>query len=315
MIESLPKPEVIITHESDLDGLVAGVLLQRLAKKLYDIEVPLEAYHYNNWRQRELRESCGWVTDLTFEPRMDRANWVIIDHHATEAPPKNARFIHDITKSAGLLCYDLCRAHGLGSAELDRLVHLNNVADLFLEEDPDFTPANDYANLVKIYQFWNLHALLEGQIEKLLDHPLLEVMAVKRRIEDPLGLAWSKNNITEISPAVGLVETVIGNNNLIVHQILEQGSTRYAVLMTLFRRANGVMIASLRSRHGEALKVAEKLQGGGHANACGATLPRSVKSLSDAINYLRQVLNPPPQASPTFSSLEGLFAAIEQQPK
>ena len=28
---------------------------------------------------------------------------------------------------------------------LDRLVHLNNVADLFLEEDPDFVLANDYA--------------------------------------------------------------------------------------------------------------------------------------------------------------------------
>jgi hypothetical protein len=31
MISSLPRPDVIITHESDLDGLVAGVLLQRLA--------------------------------------------------------------------------------------------------------------------------------------------------------------------------------------------------------------------------------------------------------------------------------------------
>ena len=31
MPEVLPQPEVIITHESDLDGLIAGVLLQRLA--------------------------------------------------------------------------------------------------------------------------------------------------------------------------------------------------------------------------------------------------------------------------------------------
>ena len=30
---ALPQPDVILTHESDLDGLVAGVLLQRLAKK------------------------------------------------------------------------------------------------------------------------------------------------------------------------------------------------------------------------------------------------------------------------------------------
>src|SRR6266853_4457073 len=233
MIESLPKPDVIITHESDLDGLVAGVLLQRLARKLFHTEVRLEAYHYNAWRQRDLREKSAWVTDLNFEPRLDRPEWAVIDHHATETPAKRALLIHDLNKSAGLLCYELCQQQGLGSPALDRLVHLNNVGDLFLEEDPDFVLASDYANLVKIYQFWNLHALIGGQIEKLLDHPLLEVMAVKRRIENPLGFAWSKANVTEISPTIGFVDTVVGNNNLIVHQLLEQQATQYPVLLTL----------------------------------------------------------------------------------
>ncbi len=217
--------------------------------------------------------------------------------------------LHDVNKSAGRICYELCREHGLGSAELDRLVHLNDVADLFLEDDPDFVLASDYANLVKIYQFWNLYALLDGEIERLIDHPLLEVMAVKRRIENPLGFAWSKTNVTEITPTVGLVDTVIGNNNLIVHQLLEQQATPYPVLLTLFRRGNGLMILSLRSRNGEALKVAEKLQGGGHANASGATLPRSIKTMADAVNYLRQVLNPRKDAP--LNSLENLFASIE----
>jgi oligoribonuclease NrnB/cAMP/cGMP phosphodiesterase (DHH superfamily) len=130
---SLPKPEVILTHESDLDGMVSGVLLQRLARKIFDTEVPLQAYHYNVWRQREPKEASAWVCDLSFEPRLDKANWLIIDHHATEAMPKKAQMLHDLNKSAGLLCYELCREHGMGSPELDRLVHLNNVADLFLE--------------------------------------------------------------------------------------------------------------------------------------------------------------------------------------
>lgn len=312
MTNSLPRPEVILTHESDLDGLVAGVLLQRLARKLFNTEVRLEACNYNYWRQRDLRERAAWVTDLSFETRLDRPNWVIVDHHVSDVPAKNAIFIHDLNKSAGLLCYDLCREEGLASANLDRLVHLNNVSDLFLEDDPDFVLAGDYANLVKIYQFWNLHALIGGELEKLLDHPLLEVMEVKRRIENPLGLAWSKANVTEISPTVGFVDTVIGNTNLIVHQLLEQQSTGFPVLITLFRRANGVMIASLRSRNGEALKVAEKLQGGGHANASGATLPRAVKSVADAVNYLRQVLNP---KEPEFNSLESAFAALESTQK
>src|SRR5215472_12494707 len=309
MTNSLTKPDIIITHESDLDGLVAGVLLQRLAYKLFKTEVPLEAYHYNFWKQRELREKSGWVTDFTFEPRMDKPNWVTIDHHATENAPKTALLIHDLNKSAGLLCYELCKEAGLGSPALDRLIHLNNVADLFLEDDSDFNLANDYANLVKIYGFWNLHALLGGAIEKLLDHPLLEVMEVKRRVEDPLGFDWSKSNVTELSPTVGFVDTVVGNNNLIVHQLLERQATRFPVLVTLFRRTNNLVIASFRSRNGEALKVAEKFQGGGHANASGATMPKSVRTIPEAIAYLRQILNPKKEAP--LNSLENLFAEID----
>lgn len=313
MTSSLPRPEVILTHESDLDGLVAGVLLQRLARAMFRTEVRIEACNYNYWKQRDLRERSGWITDLAFESRLDRANWAVIDHHVTDVPAKNALLIHDTTKSAGLLCYELCQEQGLGSPELDRLVHLNNVADLFLEDDPDFLLAGDYANLVKTYQFWNLLSLVEGRIEKLLDHPLLEVMAVKRRIENPLGFAWSKANVTELSPTVGFVDTVIGNNNLIVHQLLEERATSYSVLVTLFRRTNGVMIASLRSRNGEALSIAEKLQGGGHANASGATLPRSVKNVPDAVNYLRQLLNPKPEDG--LNSLENLFTSVDARQK
>lgn len=312
---SLSKPEVILTHESDLDGLIAGLLLKRLAQRLFNAEVPVEAFHNHNWRQRNLNERAAWVTDMTFETRLDRPNWVVIDHHATEVPAKQALLIHDLSKSASLLCYELCQQHHLGNPTLDRLVHLSNVADLFLDNDADFLVANDYANLVKTYQFWNLYELIGGRLENLLNHPLLEVMEVKRRVENPLGYAWSKANITEISSTVGFVDTVVGNINLIVHQLLEQQETPYPVLATLFRKGNGTIIVSLRSRNGEALKVAEKLQGGGHANACGATLPRSVQQIRDAIAYLRNVLNPPVQPDTALNSLENLFDAIESPRK
>ena len=304
----LPRPEVILTHESDLDGLVAGVLLQRLAKKLFGASVPLEAYHYNFWKQRDLRERAAWVADFTFEPRLDKPDWAVFDHHVTDAMPKFARLVHDVNKSAGLICYELCVQSGIASPALDRLVHLNNVADLFLEDDPDFVLAGDYANLVKTYQFWNLHTLVGGEIERLLDHPLLEVMAAKRRIENPLGFEWSKNNVSEISPAVGYVDTVVGNNNLVVHQLLEEQAVKYPVLVTLFRRGN-LVFASFRSLNGEALKTAEKFQGGGHANAAGAILPKSIRNIPDAVEYLRQILNP--QRGTPLNSLENLFAQIE----
>ncbi|HXG46583.1 MAG TPA: DHH family phosphoesterase [Methylomirabilota bacterium] len=312
MIE-LSKPEVIITHESDLDGLVAGVLLQRLARQLFNAHVPLEAHHYHSWRMRDLRENTAWVADLSFEARLDRPHWVVVDHHPTETPPSRAQLLHDLGKSAGLLCYELCRQNGLSSPLLDRLVHLNNVADLFLTEDPDFLLANDYANLVKVYGFWSVHGVIDGDLEKLLDHPLLEVMAVKRRVEDPIGLEWSRRNVVELCPSVGYVDPIVGNNNLILHQLLETRATPFPVLVTLFRRPNGTIIASLRSRNGEALKIAEKLQGGGHPNACGATLPKSVRSYQDAVQYLRQILSGTPRRTEALNSLESIFAEIESR--
>ncbi len=307
----LLKPDIILTHESDLDGFVAGLLLQRLAKRLFDVEVRLEAYHYQAWKLRELREKTAWVTDFSFEARLDKPNWTVIDHHTTEGAPKQARLIHDVTKSAGTLCYELCRETELNNPELDRLVHLNNVSDLFLEDEADFVIANDYANLVKTYGFWNLHSLIDGKLERLLDHPLLEVMSVKRKIEDPIGFEWSRKNIREICPTLGFVDTVVGNTNLIVHQLLEKQATPYPVLLTMFRKANNAIVVSLRSKNGEAIKIAEKLQGGGHANACGATLPRSVKSIPEAIQYLRQVLSPTPKKEAGLNNLESLFASIE----
>src|SRR3954452_4373967 len=307
----LPRPDMIFTHESDLDGFVSGLLLKRLSDHLFGSPIRMEAYHYNSWRQREVRENAAWVADLSFEARLDKPNWVIIDHHATEGTPKNARLIHNIGKSAGLLCYELCGENGISSPELDRIVHLNNVADLFLEDDAAIVLASDYSNLVKVNGFWNIHALLDGKLERILDHPLLEVMAVKRRIEDPLGFEWSRKNVQQLNSSVGLVDTVVGNNNLIVHKLLEKQATPYPVLITLYRRTNGVVIASLRSRNGEALKVAEKLQGGGHANAAGATLPKAVRSIPDAIAYLKRVLDPEPSRQTQLNTLESLFDSIE----
>jgi hypothetical protein len=308
---ALPKPEIILTHESDLDGLLSGLLLRRLARKLFDQDIRIESQHYPGWKQRVLRERVAWVSDFAFEPRMDRADWLILDHHATETPAKQARLIHDLKKSASLLCYELCREHGLASPELDRLVHLSNVVDLYLVEDPDFELACDYGNLVKNYGFWNLHALIAGEAERLLNHPLLEVMAVKRRVEDPEGYEWSRRNVVDISPTVGFVDTVVGNSNSIVHRLLKEKATPFPVLVTLFAKSNRSVIASFRSENGEALKVAQQLQGGGHANASGATLPRSVQTVEDGVLWLRKALNPQAKPGDGLNSLEQALAGLE----
>ena len=149
--------------------------------------------------------------------------------------------------------------------------------------------------------------MIGGEVEKLIDHPLLEVMAVKRRIENPIGIEWSKSNVTELSSTVGYVDTVVGNNNLIIYQLLEQRATKYPVLVTLFRRGS-LVFASFRSHNGDAMKIAEKFQGGGHPNAAGALLPKSVRTVPDGIDYLREVLNLHEQAQqPRLNSLENIF--------
>lgn len=289
---SLSKPEVILTHESDLDGFVSGLLLQRLALKVFGEKPPMEAFHNHMWRQRRMSEGAAWVADMSFERRLDRPCWMVVDHHPTDQAATQALLIHDTAKSAGLIAYELCGQHGIQTPALDRLVHLNNVADLFLADDPDFEVATDYANLVKNYQFWNLHAILEGDLERLLGHPLVEVMAVKRRVENPIGYDYSRKHVVPISSEIGYVESVVGNVNWIVHQLLERGDTPFQVLLTLIRKSNGLVIASLRSRNGEAVKIASILNGGGHPNACGATLPRGVQTIPDALDYLRRLLAP-----------------------
>ena len=65
----------------------------------------------------------------------------------------------------------------------------------------------------------------------------------------------------------------------------------------------------IRMSLGEALKVAEKLQGGGHANAAGAILPKSIKNIPDAVEYLRNLLQP--KTTAPLNALEGLFAGLE----
>lgn len=302
-MDGLPRPDVILTHESDLDGFVAGHLLQRLARHLFGEEVRLEAWNTQAWRQRPMKEKLAWVCDFTFDARLDRPGWIIIDHHPTQITPAAASLIWDSAKSAALLCYEFGKRQGMETVPgLDRLIQLTDVGDLFKENDPDFDLAQSYAALLKTYPFWNLSRLLEGQLEKLMDHPLLEVIAVKHRVEDPMGLEWSRKHIGEITPDLGWVDVAIGNPNLIVHEILRSPDCRFKAVATLVRKPSSGVVVSLRSRGGEALPIAQKLQGGGHPNASGATLPRSVQTIPDAIEYLRRILNPVPSGLASFDS-------------
>ena len=289
----LPQPEIIFTHESDLDGFVSGCLLQRLAKVLFETDVPVEPLSSSPWSNLKRFPEKAWVCDLSFDPKIDREGWVVVDHHTTDHQPKASILIHDLNDSAAKLCYRLLSENNAGNEALDRLVHLTNVADLYLCDQPDFNLASDYARLVKTYHFRPLYRLIGNDLESLVDHPLLDLMKLKRQVEDPIGLNWSKNHIKPITPEVGYVATAIGDTNYIVHQLLEVPHQPYSALVTFFKKPSGPVTASIRSQNGEALTLAKRLQGGGHPNAAGTTLPRSVTTFEGAAAYLTQVLSPP----------------------
>ena len=306
----LPEPEIILTHESDLDGFVSGLLLRKLAQTLHGIDCEMQAWNNEAWAKRQLLERSAWVCDLTFEKRMDKPSWVVIDHHQIQDTPTHTQLIHSTEKSASLLCYELCKEAGISSPKLDKIVHFSNIADLFLESDPDFDIAIDYANLIKTYTFWKFYDVIEGDLERLYEHPLLQVMTVKREIENPIGLEWSRKNIIEITPEIAVVEIAVGNTNQIIHQLLKEFSGKYSVLITLYRKVNSSVVISLRSINGKALDIARKLGGGGHPNACGATLPKSVRTIQEGITYLQAILKAPSPVT-SFNSLDDLLNGID----
>ena len=67
------------------------------------------------------------------------------------------------------------------------------------------------------------------------------------------------------------------------------------------------------AKYREALKIAQQFQGGGHPNASGATLPRSVQSAEDGVLYMRDVLNPKPKPGGALGSLEQAFASLDRK--
>ena len=71
-------------------------------------------------------------------------------------------------------------------------------------------------------------------------------------------------------------------------------------------------LVSLRSSEGGALRMAKQLQGGGHANAAGAALPKRVQRGADAVDYLKTALNPITHAQENVpDNLESLFESAK----
>ena len=94
-----------------------------------------------------MSELAAWVSDFTFETRLDRPGWLVYDHHVHNVVPRHAQLVHSRTKSAAALVYEHCRQVGIQTETLDRLVHLTDLGDLWRSDDPEFELALDYASI------------------------------------------------------------------------------------------------------------------------------------------------------------------------
>ncbi|MEO0278821.1 MAG: DHH family phosphoesterase [candidate division WOR-3 bacterium] len=286
------KPDIIFTHETDLDGFVSGILLQELAQKIFGQKIEIVPHTIQSWRQYKPNEKIAWVSDLSPHQKNDILGWIFIDHHPIKYQPKNAILLQNSECCSAAIIYEICNRYGIKSAVYDKLVRLSNIVDLFLSEEPEFEEALDYSLLIKTYHFKNIYRLIDGRLEALIDHPLLTVMQQRRLIEDPIGLNWSKDHIQPITDKIAYTEIIVGNPNVIMHKLLEDPTLPFEVLVTIWTHSPGGLIASFRSKKGEAIKLAELLQGGGHPNAAAATLPASVRNIEEAIEYLKNIFKP-----------------------
>jgi hypothetical protein len=186
IISSDPTPSLSDIFEMDIGDQEKPV---KDTKNLYGIEISSDVV-LKKWKDRfgpEIYEVVSSFTSLDYDfvdyiggaPGIEE-EYQIIDPSTGELRSYVSQILEEGrlsqgARSVGLArrLIELCREHQLASPALDRLVHLNDVGDLFLEEDPDFVLAGDYANLVKVYGFWNLHALIGGDVEKLLQEQKL----------------------------------------------------------------------------------------------------------------------------------------------
>lgn len=122
-VESLPRDaRVLVFHDSDADGVTAGVVLQRALERLDFVRVlrkptSRERDAWSEANQSIIREAdpqAVFVLDLgsRAEPMHPTARLCLIDHHRPEGVPPNGTLITAYTwdpiPNTSLLVYDLC---------------------------------------------------------------------------------------------------------------------------------------------------------------------------------------------------------------
>lgn len=279
------EPVVIYTHREDMDGLLSGILAQRLAYAKYGKVIPVAGLTYDDIRLVDPKNTA-WFCDLSLDGTKLSENVynTFFDHHNWKNPPAGTGFIEkDNEKSAAGVVATVLNAEDHKMMDgLFELVLTVQAGDLHKIDDVRYETARDLQYLLEQVGFeamWNSFA---DHPEKMLESPMLPAMRERRDLEDEEGFLQAKESLIKTVWG-GIVQFKIGDwtdiLNRISTEVLDNKTCAY-----ISKVADGFEVRFI-SENGSAIKIATKLGGGGHPDASGAIL--NVVGYDDVVKFLQ----------------------------
>lgn len=280
------EPTVIYTHRDDLDGLLSGMLAQRLAFAIFGKSIPVRAISYGDIQLVDAKNPA-WFTDLCPEREELTTNPEnsFFDHHHWDEMPTGPSYIEDSEEksAAGVVASVLESIAPQFMRGLTPVIDMVQAGDLHKIDDEQYGTARDLQYLFNLLGFdamWYRFAMDPGA---LLTAPELPTLRERRTRDDLEGWNQCHESLKKTSWG-GVVTFTVGDWVTVMDRVSREllgGKT----VARLARKDDGFEVRVL-STDGSALKVAEALGGGGHPNAGGAMIPFSEVKESPMENLL-----------------------------
>lgn len=289
--------DLLISHVSDNDG-VSPVILLKLCKRNFDYELKeineIEEY-LNELLETDLSNYNNiYITDLTIPEniylKINNSNYKnkfkIFDHHKTHMYASKYDYVTIDTSECGTtLFYNyLNKKHKFRKNVKEYIEHIKNI-DLWLWQEKNDIIAKELADLLHIYGKTRYIDEMYNKLRKNKKFKLSkleqEILKLEQEKIDRYILQKEKEMIIikYENYKAGLIfcekyKSEMGNTLSIKHQELD-----FIIMINL---SGGI---SFRTEKDIDLSIiASKLNGGGHAKACGAPIPNEYKI--DLINKL-----------------------------
>lgn len=289
--------DLLISHVADIDG-VSPVILMKLCKINFDYELK-DIYEVEEYLNELLNTDLSiynniYITDLTIpESIYEKINnsiyknkFKVFDHHKTHIYAKEYNYVNiDTNECATSLFYKyLNKKYKLKKQVKDYVEHVKNL-DIWLWQEKNDILAKSLGDLFVIY---GKTRYIEEMYNKLKKNKKFKLSKFEKEIlkleQDKIDRHILKKEkeiivIKYENYIGGLIfneryKSELGNTLSLNHPELD-----FIIMLNL---SGGISFRT--NKDIDLSKIAEKLNGGGHAKACGAPIPLEYKI--DLINKL-----------------------------